>query len=98
MDTFLKNGKTGKGLTLIDSSKLHQANGWYCVALIYDGKRMFSYVNGIKELEGDINISVFKSGSIWLGVRLNKVDWFKGRISEVRFHSAALDPTTLQKL
>ncbi len=29
LDTFLKNGKTDKGLTLIDSTILHDANKWY---------------------------------------------------------------------
>jgi len=30
-------------------------------------------------------------GNISLGVRLNKVKWFKGQIREIRFHSEVLD-------
>ena len=30
-------------------------------------------------------------GNISLGVRLNKVNWFKGQIREIRFHSEVLD-------
>jgi hypothetical protein len=36
MDTFLKNGKENRGLTLIDSSLLHPSNQWYWVALVYE--------------------------------------------------------------
>jgi len=37
------------------------------------------------------------AGQISLGVRQNKVYWFKGGIREVRFHSAALTPENLQR-
>ena len=86
-DTFLKNGKTNKGLALIDSTKLHPVNKWCWAALVYDGKKMYSYVNGQKELEGEIDFPPMTGGSISLGVRLNKVDWFKGQIREIHFHS-----------
>jgi hypothetical protein len=98
MDTFLKNGKTNKGLTLIDSTKLHDCNSWYWAAMIYDGKKMSSYVNGKKELEGDVDFPAMTNGNISFGVRLNKVNWFKGAIKEVRFHPVALDALKLQHL
>ena len=63
-DTFLKNGKTNKGLALIDSTKLHPVNKWYWAALIYDGKKMYSYINGKKELEGEIDFPPMTRGSI----------------------------------
>jgi len=101
MDTFLKNGdlaKTNRGLTLIDSSLLHPANDWYWVAMVYDGKTMSSYVNGKKELEGNIDFPPMTKGQIALGMRLNKVNWFKGMIKEIRFHPAPLNITLLQRL
>jgi hypothetical protein len=98
MDTFLKNGKTNKGLTLIDSSMLHSANKWYWVAMEYDGKKMSSYVNGQKELEGEVIFPAMTAGAISLGVRLNKVNWFKGSIREIRFHPTVLDRKELQHL
>jgi hypothetical protein len=98
MDTFLKNGKTNKGLTLIDSTKLYDCNSWYWAAMVYDGKKMSSYINGKKELEGDIDFPATTNGNISFGVRLNKVNWFKGAIKEVRFHRAALDALKLQHL
>ena len=99
LDSFLKNGNTDKGnshLTLIDSTKKHQADQWYWVALIYDDKKMSSYINGKKELEGIVDFPPMTSGNISIGVRLNKVNWFKGLIKEIRFHPAALDSLTLQ--
>jgi hypothetical protein len=98
MDTFLKNGKTNKGLTLIDSTKLHDCNSWYWVAMVYDGKKMSSYINGKKELEGDTNFPAMTSGNTSIGVRLNKVNWFKGAIKEIRFNDRALKISEMQTL
>lgn len=98
LDAFLKNGKTNSGLTLIDSVKLHPIEQWYWAAMVYDGKKMSSYINGKKELEGDIDFPAMVSGDISFGVRLNKINWFKGFIKEARFHAAALDTTAMQHL
>lgn len=95
-DGFLKNGKTNKGLTLIDSTRLHPANEWYWAALVYDGKKMYSYINGQKELEGEIDFPPMTKGNISLGARLNKVNWFKGEIREIRFHQGELDEKALK--
>lgn len=91
LDAFLKNGKTNKGFTLIDSTKLHPTGSWYWAALVYNDKKMSSYINGKKELEGEIDFPSMTKGKISLGVRLNKVNWFKGQIREIRFHSEVPD-------
>lgn len=98
LDTFLKNGKTGKRLTLIDSTHLHPAGQWQWVALVYDGKKMAHYINGIKEMEGEITLEPMGTGELSLGVRLNRVNWFKGLISEIRFHPEALNKEQVQRL
>ena len=98
LDAFLKNGKTNKGLTLIDSTKLHPTGSWYWATLVYNDKKMSSYINGKKELEGEIDFPAMTKGNISLGVRLNKVNWFKGEIREIRFHPAILDAKALQRL
>ena len=98
MDMFLKNGKTNSRLTLIDSTKLHPTEQWTWAALVYDGKTMSSYVNGKKELEGNVELPAFAYGNISIGVRLNKVNWFKGAIKEIRFHPQALDTEKMQNL
>lgn len=97
MDTFLKNGKTGEGLTLIDSTLLHPSDKWYWAAFTYDGQKMISYVNGVKELEGNVGLPPMLKGELSLGVRLNRVAWFKGFISEIRFHPEVLSVDALKK-
>lgn len=92
LDGFLKNGQTKKGVTLIDSAKLHPADSWHRAALVYDGKKMYTYIDGQKEGEGEMDFPPVTKGNIALGVRLNKKDWFKGQIREVHFyHSTKTD-------
>lgn len=98
LDTFLLSSGKRQGLALIDPKLTHPTNRWYWAALRYDGKTMTSYVNGVKELEGPIELTPFADGKISLGVRQNKVYWFKGAIREVRFHTEAVAPEKLQKV
>lgn len=98
LDTFLKNGNTNDRLTLIDSTNLHPCNQWYWISLVYDGKKMAHYINAVKELEGTVNIQPMNNGQISLGVRLNKVNWYKGLIKEIRFSPVAVDVTALKRL
>lgn len=95
-DTFLRNGKAKKGLTLIDSTMQHPCDQWYWLALVFDGKKMSDYVNAVKEHEGEVEFSPMNAGQISLGVRLNKVSWFKGQIREIRFHPTPLNSQSLQ--
>lgn len=88
LDGFLKNGKTKKGHTLIDSTKLHPADSWHRAALVYDGEKMYTYIDGKKEGEGEMDFPPVTKGNMSLGVRLNKKNWFKGQIREVRFYNA----------
>jgi len=97
-DGFLKNGKTNKGLALIDSTKLHPVDKWYWAAMVYDGKKMCSYINGQKELEGEMDFPPMTTGNFSLGVRLNKVNWFKGQLREIRFHNVVLNEKSLQSM
>jgi hypothetical protein len=94
LDTFLLSGTNR--LPLLDRTKLHPAGAWHWVALRYDGQKLASFVNGRKELEGDVTFPPMKAGRISLGVRQNEVYWFKGTIREVRFHPNALSPEQMQ--
>ena len=96
LDTFLKPLE-GNGLPLIDPKKVHRAGRWYWAALRYDGKTMSSFVNGEKELEGELALEPMARGEASVGVRLNRVYWFKGAIAEIRFHPVALPLEQLQK-
>jgi hypothetical protein len=81
---------------MIDKTKLHPADRWCWVALRYDGKQMASFVNGVPELTGPVTFAPMAEGKLSLGVRQNRVFWFKGAVKEVRFTPEALAPEKLQ--
>jgi hypothetical protein len=97
LDTYLKPS-VAAGVPLIDPAKTHPADHWYWAALRFDGKHMASFVNGEKELEGEPAFDPMGPGHVSVGVRLNRVSWFKGMIHEVRFHAEALPPEKLQRV
>jgi hypothetical protein len=91
LDTFL-HATTENRLTLLDRTKVQPTDRWYRVALVYDGRTMSHYVDGVKQLEGAVEFSPTGPGRISLGVRQNKIHWFKGCIAEVRFTASASYP------
>lgn len=95
LDAFLK-GDAAK-LTLIDRAKTHPAGRWTWVALRYDGHAMSSWVDGVKELEGDIVFAPMGPGRVSLGTRQDKRSWFRGAIAEVRISGEALPPERMQR-
>jgi hypothetical protein len=95
LDTFLRGEKDE--CTLRDMTKLHPTGRWTWVALVYDGRTMTDYVNGVKEFEAEVSFEPMTSGRTSLGVRLDRQYWFKGFIKEIRFHRTALTPEALQR-
>ena len=95
LDTFLFQDADHR-LTLLDRNKVHPTDRWYWVALVYDGAKMSSYVNGELELTGEVAFMPMTAGSSSIGVRQNRVSWFKGAIAEVRFTPAALSADRLR--
>jgi hypothetical protein len=96
LDTFLRSGD--EKLTLAVDKQLHPAGRWYWAALTYKGEQMSHYVNGVKETEGKIKFAPLNAGQMSLGVRLNRVSWFKGCVREVRFSATALPQAELQRI
>ncbi len=94
LDTFLFQDD-GHKLTLLDRTKLHPTDRWYQVALVYDGAKMTSYIDGKLELTGNVEFAPMTTGRTSIGVRQNLRSWFKGEIAEVRFTPAALPPKKL---
>ena len=89
LDTFLFQDAVRK-LTLLDRTKVHPTDRWYWVALVYDGTTMSHYIDGELELAGEVEFPPMTTGRTSIGVRQNRVSWFKGAIAEVRFTPAAL--------
>ena len=96
LDTYLRHREVG--LTLLDRAKTHEAGQWAVVALTYDGKTMASYVNGERELTGEIAFAPLGAGRTSIGVRLNRVSWFKGRIHSIRISPRALTSAELMSV
>ena len=97
LDTFLFADKD-HNRPLLDKTLLHPADQWHWIALVYDGKKMANYINGVKELEGEVAFPPMLTGQMSIGVRQNLVYWYKGAIREVRFHPVALAPAALQRV
>ncbi|MEO5857677.1 MAG: LamG domain-containing protein [Pyrinomonadaceae bacterium] len=90
LDTFFKSGENR--LPLYAETFKHPTGRWYHVALVYDGTEMRHYIDGKLELSGKIAMRPFGQGRVSIGVRQNKVYWFKGAIRKVRFSHGALRP------
>jgi hypothetical protein len=90
LDTFSHSGKTDQ--TLYAEGFTHRAGSWYHAALVFDGREMRHYVDGVPEMSSTIQFTPLQSGRTSLGVRLNQVYWFKGAIRRVRFSPRALRP------
>jgi hypothetical protein len=85
LDTFLRFGPPG--LALIDRARAHRAGEWHTVALSYDGATMAHEVDGVRELSGAVAFGPMGAGRTSIGVRQNRVSWFKGMIREVRIRT-----------
>lgn len=96
LDTFLFDSPESR-LTLLDRTKRHHTDEWHWVALTYDGATMTHYVDGVRELEGPLAFRAMAPGRMSLGVRLNKVSWYRGCIGEIRFAPRALAAPELQQ-
>ena len=95
LDTFIRSGETNQ--TLYAEKFLHPVDEWFQAALVFDGREMRHYVNGSQEMSALIQYQPMKPGQISLGVRLNRVFWFKGAIRKIRFTHEALTPANFLK-
>jgi len=96
LDTFVLAGEHQQTLFAVGSH--HPVGEWYCAAAVCDGELLSHYVNGALELAGPLAWTPQGPGATSVGVRYNRVCWFKGAISRVRFTSAALEPADLLSL
>lgn len=83
-DWFIKT--ENESLTLIDSTLTHPVNQWATIKMVYNEGQLNGYVNGRKELTGNIDyLPIDAEGKTSIGTRMDKRSWFKGVIKEVRF-------------
>ena len=88
LDTFIKSGATEQALFAKDF--LHPLGEWQQAALVFDGSEMRHSVNGVEEMSALIRFTPPGAGRTSIGVRANRVFWFKGAIRELRMTPRAL--------
>jgi putative heme-binding domain-containing protein len=91
LDSYNQSGTENKAL--MNRLSLHPLGAWYHVASVYDGKVFRNYVNGIQEGEAELHLAPHGPGHASVGVRINKVFYFKGAVHEARFTRRALSPS-----
>lgn len=78
--------------TLMNKQSLHPLGEWYHVAVVYDGKALRNYVNGVQDGERVVTLAPQGAGRTAVGVRINLVDYFMGAVHSSRFTRRALAP------
>ena len=96
LEALVNTPKGNQGL--IDRSLLHPLNTWHHVAMVYDGKEFRSYVNGVLEGKAPLAFSPQGPGHSSVGVRINRMYYFKGAVRQARFTPRALAREEFLKL
>jgi len=95
LDSYNQSGDANA--TLMNKTALHPLGVWYHVASVYDGKRFSNFVDGIREGSADVYLAPHRPGRASVGVRINKVFYFKGAVHLARFTRKALAPEEFLK-
>jgi hypothetical protein len=89
-DGYACSGTNKKAL--IDEKLIHPLGKWYHVAFVVTPNSLTTYVNGIQELQESFSFLPIKTGQTSIGVRLNRVNWFKGAIYKIRITPKQVQP------
>jgi len=95
LDAYNRSGRAD--MTLLDTQKLHPLGAWYQVAQVYDGKEYSCYVDGVKEGGGAVHFTPQGEGRTSVGMRMQKVYFFKGAVAKARFTRRALQVSEFLK-
>ena len=90
LDAFIKVGK--RGYVLFDQESRHAIGPWHHVAIVVGDGVFRSYTNGELELETEIDFVAQERGKTSLGVRMNRICWYKGAMRTARFSPQPLAP------
>lgn len=63
------------------------------VASVYDGREFRNYVDGVREGAAELDLAPHRAGHASVGVRINKVYYFKRAVLLARFTRRALSPS-----
>ncbi|MCE3252291.1 MAG: LamG protein [Cellvibrio sp.] len=92
LDAYIKSEQSQ--FTLIDPAKVHPVGEWAHAAITYKEREFVSYVNGKRELTGQVDyLPIASDAKASIGARMNQVHWFKGEILQVKISPRVLAPT-----
>jgi putative heme-binding domain-containing protein len=91
LDSYNQSGSASKAL--MNRTALHPLGAWYHVASVYDGTEFSNYVDGVREGAAELRLTPHGPGHASVGVRINKVFYFKGAVHLARFTRRALSPS-----
>ena len=91
LDSYSQSGTESKAL--MNRQALHPLGAWYHVASVYDGQEFRNYVDGVQEGSAQLRLAPHGPGHASVGVRINKVFFFKGAVHLARFTRKALSPS-----
>jgi Concanavalin A-like lectin/glucanases superfamily len=95
LDAFNRSGDTQKAL--LNRQHLHPLGEWYHVAAVYDGRTFRSYIDGVEDGSAEIRLAPQGPGRTSVGVRINRLFYFKGAVHTARFTRRALAPSEFLK-
>ena len=95
LDTFIKSGDGN--YTLFAERSLHPLGPWYHAAVTMDGKTMRHFVNRMEELSMPVSVTPQRAGRVSIGVRINKVHWYKGAVRQIKITPRELSPEEFLK-
>jgi len=91
LDSYVQSGTESKAL--MNRTALHPLGAWHRVASVYDGQEFRNYVDGVQEGSAQLRLAPHGPGHASVGVRINKVFYFKGAVRLARFARKALSPS-----
>ena len=89
-DGYTASGTNKKAL--IDEKLIHPLEQWYHVAFVVTPKSRTTFVNGKQELFLEFPFLPIESGQTSIGVRMNKLCWFKGAIYKIKITPKEVQP------
>lgn len=95
LDSYVEKGEVRKAL--LNRENLHPLGDWYHVAAVYDGREFRSYVNGVLDGSSSLQLAPQGPGHTSVGMRINRVFYFKGAVLKARFTQRALSPAEFLK-
>jgi hypothetical protein len=96
LDSFASSGSNSRAL--LNCKLLHPLGQWYRITAVYDGKTLRNYVGDQLQGEGPLDLKPQMQGHSSIGVRINKVNWFKGDVLLARMTPRALKPSEFLKM